>query len=682
MSTNLVLSRQDDGIMHFELPPTEEVVVKGIVRTELPYLFKAGKSCIRIGSSSIVSDVVIEGAERLHAALVRNSRSQTWWVYDCGSQAGTFVNGERVHVRELALHDIISIAQVNLGFLGNRLETRSQTGQGISLSVDHLTFNVPGRSRPILDDVTFTVSPGEFVGILGPSGCGKSSLVQRLVGLAKADSGAIMVNGHAREEVESEFQSLTAYLPQNVDETLHDTLTLGEEIDCFRRIHLARLRKQEDEHRQNADCLKVLGLQGKELSRIGSLSGGEKRRVGIALALLRQPQLLLLDEPGAGLDPASEETLMNHLRIIVDQGRTVLCVTHVLANARKFDKLMVLSRGKVVFFDSPQKLLGSFGAEDYGRLYEMLESGNCGTVYSPPTVDQSRQELPKIPCPATRTRIVGGYIKRFAIEFFSSNKHGLDFSRIFSAPMNFFVWQPLGLVIGLRLACACYFRTITGSSTHDVEMLGFCSALSVFWISINNAARVLVKERVPGRCLERLNRVPLASYLIAKVIWSSTVCAIQTLSFTLLLCIAARIPLSLKAQVADPSLAITSVWLGPLLLTGLLGTVCGLAVSATAKKELSAVSVVPNLAILALLFSEAVVRFEQGGDFYAPVAKSISVSLMPCYWPAKLMDCIQNGVTCMGEIWHLLSLSFMYILVGVILTVVCQRRNERVWDGR
>ena len=654
----------------------------GTLRTEFPLFFKEGKSCVRIGGSSVVSDVVIEGADRLHAVLLKNKRSQSWWIYDCGSASGTYVNGERIYARELSSRDTITIARVDVVFLGNRLETGSRTDKGLSVAVRHLTFKVQGRRDPILDDVTVSVSAGEFVGILGPSGCGKSSLVQRLVGLADTSPGVIRVNGRPREEVEDMFRALTAYLPQNVDETLHATLTLQEEIDCFRRLHLAAMSSKDDERYQNEECLKTLGLQGKETSRIGSLSGGEKRRVGIALALLRQPQLLVLDEPAAGLDPASEEILMQHLRTIADQGHTVLCVTHVLANVSKLDKLMVLSKGRVVFYDSPQKLLSAFGVEDFGQLYGALERGSVPVLYTPPPDDNSRQDIPEMQRSSSCMRVIGGYVKRFFLEFFSVGSGESALARVFSPPFSFFLWQPLGLVIGLRLACACYFRTITGASVNDVEMLGFCAALSVFWISINNAARVFVKERVPGRCLERLNKVPLFPYLTAKISWVLLICALQTLSFTLLLCVFARIPVPLVAKVAEPSLAITSAWLWPLLVTGLMGSVCGLSVSAVARKELNAVSIVPNLAILALLFSEAVVRFEQGGDFYAPIARTIATSVMPCYWPAKLLDGVQNGSASMVELWHLTGLSLIYTLVGLAIIAWFQGRNERAWSGR
>lgn len=679
-SVNLGIVEVDGGVRRFDFLRSESPR-NGILRTEFPFFFKEGKSCIRIGGSSLMSDVVIDGAERLHAVLLKNKRSQSWWIYDCGSASGTYVNGERIHVRELTSRDKLTIAQVDVVFLGNRLETGNRTDKGLSVAVRHLTLKVKDRGAPILNDVTFSVSAGEFIGILGPSGCGKSSLLQCLVGLAETAPGVIRVNGHPREEIESTFCALTAYLPQNADETLHAALTLQEEIDCFRRLHLAPMSSKDDEQNQNEECLKTLGLHGKEMSRIGNLSGGEKRRLGIALALLRRPQLLILDEPTAGLDPASEKILMQHLRTIADQGHSVICVTHVLANVSKFDKLMVLSKGRSVFYDSPQKLLSAFKAEDYGQLFASLESGSIPTLYIPPPENNSCQDIHEMRRSSSWSRVIGGYIKRFYLEFLSYGRGESAWARMFSPPFSFFLWQPLGLVIGLRLACACYFRTIPEASV-NVEMLGFCAALSVFWISINNAARVFVKERVPGRCLERLNKVPLIPYLTAKISWVLLICALQTLSFTLLLCMCARIPIALVAKVANPFLAITSAWLWPLLVTGLIGSICGLAVSAVARKELNAVSIVPNLAILALLFSEAVVRFEQGGDFYAPAAKTIAMSVMPCYWPAKLLDGLQNGSMNMTELYHLAGLSLIYTIVGLVIIVWNQRRNERAWNGR
>lgn len=676
-ATNLM--PPSDGRREYDLRPCQ-MAAKGSLKTPFPYKFPYGNSCICIGGSKMESDVYIDGADHLHLALLKNQRTKAWWVYDCGSSSGTYVNKERVHCKSLQSGDKISVVGVDLTFRGDRLESSDVFSDGMSLSVENMCFEI--KNRRILDNITFSVAKGEFIGILGPSGCGKSSLIQRLVGLSNEFSGEIFVNGYRKEDCENSFRAATAYLPQNVDETLHDTLTLASEIDCFRRIHLI---KSQNEHQENEECLKALGinLEEKGSSRIGSLSGGEKRRVGIALALLRCPQLLLLDEPGAGLDPASERSLMEHLHGIAKQGRTVLCVTHVLSNFTMFDKLLVLSKGQIVYFDKPANLFESLGikANDFGRLYQMLVEGVAPKCYEPAPKDRTQSEFLEVEQPSL-VRRMGGYIKRMYKEFFSDRKSSNNYiAKLFSVPAVYFLWQPLGLVAGIRIACACYFRTIGGKAI-DVELLGFCAALSMFWIGINNAAREIVKERVPGRCLERLNQVPLAPYLLSKFAWTVGICAAQTLSFTVLLCVTARLPIQLVAHVNSPFLELSWLWFVPLFVSCLMGAACGLAVSSIAKKSLAAISIVPNIAILALLFSNAMVRFENNNDYYAPVAKTLSTTIMPCYWPSKVLSAIQEGVNDGAALFCLLSLFLMYIVVSVVFVWIFQEKNEKAWNGR
>lgn len=680
----------EGGGSRYRLSPLSATVEDGELRTRFPYEFASGKRVVRIGGSSLLTDVLIAGASPLHAALLLNGRTKTWWAYDCGSASGTFVNGERIHFKELQGDDVLTVAGVRLVFRGDRLETGRASAEGMALSVENLCFSIEGEngvSRQILDHVTFSVSPGEFIGILGPSGCGKSSLVQRLVGLASPDSGEIYVNGRLRDSDPDGFRAATAYLPQNVEKTLHDALTLDEEIDCFRRINLPR---SENELQENRDCLGTLGLSGKSRYRVGSLSGGEKRRVGIALALLRRPQLLLLDEPGAGLDPASEGVLMRHLRGIADQGRTILCVTHVLANAEKFDKLLVLSKGKVVYFGKPSELLSTFGEKDLGALYQQLESGVSPRLGAASVANRTLAGFPPVVMPSLLRRTLG-YVRRTAREFFAVRRGrartgfaGVGArlrAALFSVPGVLLLWQPLGLVIGIRLACACYFRT-NGGKPIDIELLGFCAALAMFWIGINNTARVLVNERVPGRCLENLNQVPLPAYLLSRLVWTAVVCVTQTLSFAVLLWLAARIPVQLATSVDSPTLSISLSWAGPLSVSCLMGASCGLAVSAIAKKTMSAVSMVPNIAILALLFSNAMVRFNDRNDYYAPIAKTLATTVMPCYWPSKVLADMQSGVADGGATARMLSLLAIYVACSLVVVWVFQRKNEKAWDGR
>lgn len=683
---NLAVLDGDDR--QYQLPPIALSKDDGVLQTSLPYEFPEGKRTIRLGGSSVGfngADIHIEGADSLHAVLMLNGRTKTWWLYDCGSTTGSFVNSARVHCHELQVDDVIKIVGVKLVFRGDRIESGNVSVAGMSLSVENLNFTVTGddgETKTVLDDVTFSVSAGEFIGVLGPSGCGKSSLIQRIIGLAKCSEGSsIRVNGNRLENANdwNGFLEATAYLPQNVDETLHDSLTLSDEMDLFRQIHMTPC---ENEEQENDRCLSTLGLLTEKTkgTLIAKLSGGQKRRVGIALALLRRPQMLILDEPSAGLDPASEGVLMRHLRGIADQGRTVLCVTHILTHADQFDKVLVLSKGKVVYFGAWSDLLKTFNVRAIGTFYQLLEDGLAPVRYSPSLADRAQSDFPVVARPTFKRRVLG-YLKRTIKEFVCSKKSKGVVSLLASTPAVFCLWQPMGLVVGIRLACACYFRT-NGGRAIDVELLGFCSALAMFWIGINNAAREFVKERIPRRCLERLNQVPYAPYVLSKALWTIGICALQSLAFSVMLCISARIPIPLAASVESPSLDMSVLWFGPLYVSCLMGAFCGLAVSSVARKQLGAISVVPNIAILALLFSNAMVRFENNNDYYAPIAKTLATTIMPCYWPSKVLDAIQSGRSDGSAVICMLSLFAIYTIVAFVVVWIFQRKNEAAWNGR
>lgn len=118
----------------------------------------------------------------------------------------------------------------------------------------------------------------------------------------------------------------------------------------------------------------MVGLENELSKRIGTLSGGQQQRAGIALELLRSPGLLILDEPASGLDPATESDIMRYLRRIADQGKTVLCSTHLMENFEMFDKIL-LSRGRAVFFGTPNELLCYFSVNRPMEVFRRLGEG-------------------------------------------------------------------------------------------------------------------------------------------------------------------------------------------------------------------------------------------------------------------------------------------------------------------
>lgn len=207
-------------------------------------------------------------------------------------------------------------------------------GRVPAVRLAHVTKHFNGTT--VLDDVTFTVAPGEFVSILGPSGCGKSTLLRLVAGLSPLNAGDILIDGmtpaNARETVSFIFQDPTL-LPWR---TVRANVALGPELDG-----VARDRRNE----QVAAMLQVVGLQHVAGSYPRQLSGGMKMRVSIARALINSPRLLLLDEPFAALDEMTRDRLNEELlRLRQEHGWTVLFVTHSVAESVFLsDRVLILA---------------------------------------------------------------------------------------------------------------------------------------------------------------------------------------------------------------------------------------------------------------------------------------------------------------------------------------------------
>lgn len=199
-------------------------------------------------------------------------------------------------------------------------------------------------------DVSFAVAPGEIFGILGPNGSGKSTAVECIAGLRDADGGHIRVLGidpqtHPeliREHVGVQFQ----------EAGLHDKITVHEALTLFASFY--------DTPADVDELLTVLDLKDKRDAQFRSLSGGQKQRVSIALALVGNPKVAILDELTTGLDPQARRTTWEVVRRERDAGATVLLVTHFMEEAERLcDRLVILDRGEIIAEGSPQDLIDS-----------------------------------------------------------------------------------------------------------------------------------------------------------------------------------------------------------------------------------------------------------------------------------------------------------------------------------
>lgn len=311
-----------------------------------------------------------------HAHL--DGSSGQWVLRDLNSMNGTFVNGERLSSpRALKAGDIVKIANYVLEFDGNTLSAFVADG-GMRVDIVQLRRDVGPRSAPhrILHDVSMTVQSREFVALLGPSGAGKSTLLKATCGAEPGTGGQVLVNGDSLSRTFDLYRSQIGYVPQ--DDIIHLELPVASALRAAARLRLPADTSAEDIEARVQAVLDIVELRGKEETVIGSLSGGQRKRVSIAVELLAEPRLLFLDEPTSGLDPGLDRKMMQTLRSLADQGRTVVLVTHATANLNECDLICLMAQGRVVYFGPLSEAFSFFGvaSESFAEVYSIIDGAN------------------------------------------------------------------------------------------------------------------------------------------------------------------------------------------------------------------------------------------------------------------------------------------------------------------
>ncbi|WP_219471833.1 FHA domain-containing protein [Nonomuraea rhizosphaerae] len=325
----------------------------------------ADTQVVRIGrapeNDMVVTDLMVS---RRHAEL--RIAGGVHEIVDVGSRMGTYVNGRRVQRERITPNDLIGIGPSTFQLVGDTLMEYADTGE-VCLQAHDLTVTV-GDGKVLLDHVTFPVGEKCLLAVIGPSGSGKSTLLRALTGLRPADQGVVTYDGRDLYRDYAELRSRIGLVPQ--DDILHSQLTVRRAL-----LYAAELRFPDDT-RQNErkarvdEVLDQLGLDHRKDNRISSLSGGQRKRVSVALELLTKPSLLFLDEPTSGLDPGLDKSVMQMLRGLADDGRTVAVVTHSVANLGICDRLLVMAPGgKIAYFGPPDEALPFLGFTDWADVF-------------------------------------------------------------------------------------------------------------------------------------------------------------------------------------------------------------------------------------------------------------------------------------------------------------------------
>ncbi|MFF1723992.1 ABC transporter ATP-binding protein/permease [Streptomyces sviceus] len=295
-------------------------------------------------------------------------------IRDLGSHNGTYVNGQPIPKGGSTLlgpSDIVGVGHSTFRIVGDRLEEFVDTGE-VSFSARHLTVTVDG-GKQILKDVSFGVPEKSLIAVIGPSGSGKSTLLKALTGYRPANQGDVLYDNRNLYKQFAELRQRIGLVPQ--DDILHKELTVKKALKYAAKLRFpADTTSEEREHRID-EVLRELKLDIHREKKVTALSGGQRKRVSVALELLTKPSLIFLDEPTSGLDPGMDRDVMQLLRGLADDGRTVLVVTHSVAELALCDKLLVMAPGgAVAYFGPPEEALNFFGYDTWADVFSAFEN--------------------------------------------------------------------------------------------------------------------------------------------------------------------------------------------------------------------------------------------------------------------------------------------------------------------
>ncbi|MCC5889707.1 MAG: ABC transporter ATP-binding protein [Alkalibacterium sp.] len=211
--------------------------------------------------------------------------------------------------------------------------------------------------QTVLEGIDLDVTKGEIFGLLGPSGAGKTTLVKQLVGLEEASSGEVFLFDEKQPSLSLIEQ--IGYMAQS--DALYTELSARENLEFF--VSLYNLTKQERKERIKA-VMKVVNLEDAMDKIVAKYSGGMKRRLSLAIAMLHEPQILILDEPTVGMDPILRKSIWESFNALKESGVTIIVTTHVMDEAEKCDRLGMIRNGKLIAIGSVDELKETAGVDN------------------------------------------------------------------------------------------------------------------------------------------------------------------------------------------------------------------------------------------------------------------------------------------------------------------------------
>jgi ABC-type multidrug transport system ATPase subunit/pSer/pThr/pTyr-binding forkhead associated (FHA) protein len=549
---------------------------------------------------------------RRHATIEPDGHDR--YILRDHSTNGVFVNNTRVN-GSLVLPDdcTIQIGPFTLIYRGDTLAVVDR-GNQIRLDAWSLVREVGKKkeTRRLLDDISLAIEPGQFVALVGGSGAGKSTLMRTLLGIDSTDQGVVYLNGTNLRYNFGIYRAQIGYVPQ--DDIVHRELTVEEVLTYAAKL---RLPADTDIAAVVAKTLEQIEMGDRRGVLVGKLSGGQRKRISIGVELLADPKLFFLDEPTSGLDPGLDKKMMQLLRKLADQGRTVILVTHATANIKLCDRIVFVGRGgRLCYFGPPTQALTFFQVEsdDFADIYNELEKGETTVRHwadrfrhsddywqyvtghlSPGNANKPRSQ----PTPSKGTSF-------FAQLALLTQRY---FQLVCRDPVNLalsLVTAPIGisliiLAVGDKDPFAMPDQPDPTLAPLALRVL-FVFTCAALWVGFSSSLQEIVKESAIY-LRERLVNLGLFAYLGSKVLILAALAILQTLLMVLVI----------LTGFDDPEANLLSWDLGVGTTTFLTLLACismGLMVSAIVRNGSQANSALPLLLLPQIIFSGVLFRMD------------------------------------------------------------------------
>ncbi|MER6188001.1 MULTISPECIES: FHA domain-containing protein [unclassified Streptomyces] len=630
----------------------------------------------------VVSDLQVSR----HHAEFHSTPDGRMEIRDLGSHNGTYVNGQPIAKGGSILlgpTDIVGVGHSTFRIVGDRLEEFVDTGE-VSFSARHLTVTVDG-GKQILKDVSFGVPEKSLIAVIGPSGSGKSTLLKALTGYRPANQGDVLYDNRNLYKQFAELRQRIGLVPQ--DDILHKELTVKKALKYAAKLRFPADTTGAERDARIDEVLRELKLDIHKEKKVTSLSGGQRKRVSVALELLTKPSLIFLDEPTSGLDPGMDRDVMQLLRGLADDGRTVLVVTHSVAELAICDKLLVMAPGgAVAYFGPPEEALNFFGYDTWADVFSAFENyrdydwagrwkgSQHYQMYAADIDAIAPQSVQMPPMQAMRPPKPQGWLSQFSTlvrrytSVIASDKGFLALTIILPlvlGSVSLLIDQGKDLLVNTEINPSTGQPVANGTALTVLLIL----AVGACFAGAANSVRELIKERVIYE-RERATGLSRSAYLMSKVFVLGVVTVLQGLMVGVIGFSSRTLPdegLILRSQILL-ELCI------PIMALGFTAMMFGLIISALVKTAEKTMPLLVMFAIVQVVFT---------GCLF-PLSGSVGVNelsyLMPSRWAVAAagatLDFNKISPPAKGEsndpLWeHTVGAWGMDMLALIVLGVIC-----------